>query len=181
MAELIPCLSVLMIRPSSPWPQFEAQRSKASAPTTHQESGFHALEAPDAPIPLFEDADPIPLSIDDVGEEDESEESLEEEDALEIRPPLPFDELDFDLIDPVIVAEISGLDGFRSYYGQVRTITELMWSANVCFRIISSVFHLSKGALSQTDKRALGCHRPRGRSSILTVAQIEFLQMVIGE
>jgi hypothetical protein len=120
------------MQPSSPWPQFEAQRSKASAPTTHEESGFHALEASDVPIPPFEDADPIPLSIDDVGEEDENEESLEEEETLEIRPPLAFDELDFDLIYPVIVAEIAGLDGFRSYDNQVRTITELMRSKNVC-------------------------------------------------
>jgi hypothetical protein len=47
-----------------------------------------------------------------MGEEDESEESLEEEDSLEIRPSLPFDEPDFDLVDPVIVAEIAGRDGF---------------------------------------------------------------------
>jgi hypothetical protein len=71
-AERIHCLSALTIRPSSPWPQFATQRSKASAPTTHEESGFHVLGASHTPIPLFEDADPIPLSIDDVGEEDES-------------------------------------------------------------------------------------------------------------
>jgi hypothetical protein len=58
---------------------------------------FHVLEASDAPIPLFEDADPIPLSIDDGEEEDESEESLEEEESLEMRPPLTFDEFHFDL------------------------------------------------------------------------------------
>jgi hypothetical protein len=119
-AEHIPCLSALTIRPSSPWPQFEAQQSKASTPTTHDESGFHALEESGAPIPLFKDADPVPLSIDDVGEEDENEEYLEEEQSLATRPPFPFDELDFDLVDSVIVAEIAGLDGFRSSYDQVR-------------------------------------------------------------
>jgi hypothetical protein len=61
-------LSAVTIRANSPWPQFETQRSTVSAPTTHDESGFHAFETPDAPIPLFDDADPIPLSIDDAGE-----------------------------------------------------------------------------------------------------------------
>jgi hypothetical protein len=83
-AERIPCLSALTTLPSSPWPQFEAQRSKASTPTTPEESRYHTLEAFDAPSPLFEDADPIPLSVDDVGKEDENEESLEEEESLEI-------------------------------------------------------------------------------------------------
>jgi hypothetical protein len=96
-------------------------------------------------------------------------ESLEEEESLEIRPPLSFDELDFDLVDSVIIEELIGLDGFRSYYDQVRTITELMGNKNVCFLIIGLVFRLSKWALSQRHKPALGCHRTRGHPSIVTV------------
>jgi hypothetical protein len=56
------------------------------------------------------------------------------------------------LVDPEIAAEIADLDPLQSGYNQVLTVTQVMGNKNMSFRIICSVFHLTKGMLSQTYK-----------------------------
>jgi hypothetical protein len=109
----------------------------------------------------------------------EEEENSEEEDLPHGRGPLPLDELDLALVDPDIGTEIAELDGFQSYFDQVESITKLMRHRNTSFRIIDSVFHLTKRALNHVYKRALHHHQSRGRPLKVTVAQMGFLQMVI--
>jgi hypothetical protein len=58
------------------------------------------------------------------------------------------------------------------------SMRQLMGNKKMYFRIICLVFHLTKGVRSQ-KKRALGRRQPRGRASLLTITQVEFLRMVI--
>jgi hypothetical protein len=76
------------------------------------------------------------------------------------------------LVDSEAAEEIAELDALRSDYDQVQNITRLMRNKTMGFRTTGSVFHLIKGVPSQTDKRALDSHQPRGPLSLSMVEDV---------
>jgi hypothetical protein len=109
--------------------------------------------------------------MDDDEQGAEEEQICQEECLLNPGPPLPFEQLEVTLIDAGIAAEIAEFKAVQSYQDEIQRITELMRSRTICYRIIGSVFHMTKEALSQTDERAMNRRSPRRGPSLRTYSE----------
>jgi hypothetical protein len=171
--ETIPYLTSSKMNPGPLWLQFEARRSRSHWPRTcEEETDGEADEVPSSLASITR----VETEDDEEGCEEEQGDEEEETDA---RSPLTLAELDLSSVHENVIAEIVGLGGFRSYDDRVERITRVMRRRGICFRIIGSVFHLTKGALSQVYKRALNHRNSRGRPALLTGAQMQFLEMFV--